>query len=432
MSRKHRSRSGAWSRRPVFRKHQRLTPKRLNRIHDYHATRLRHALLGLAGPGVVYGYAVGTGTERKSKCKKSRIHVDCGLAIDHCGRMLHWPGGRISMGELAGLAPEEAGWYTLSAHYSERRVRSDRRCYRRGGDWIREGVAFSLEPGCREVPWSCPEHRRRCVSPTDYVCGRLGADDVAVPPYKDLKALCADCGELCAVGHDDWLYDPEGLPLACVEIYRPEPGRQDAEPALGFAPSEPKICAHRPYVYRNPLLYELIRGCNVDLARVESLSWQDWVVNWGGEVGWDHQVPRADFNKRFKSKEGFTIRFTRPIRTATLHPASIFLRAVVQERRGDYWEGRRIPCEPKVLDERDGYARAVRLEFEKDWLRAEVHGKRSTLDFGARIELVVRGSLLRDECGCMLDARPLGFDPEKPGQTMPGDDFVAVFRLAAN
>ena len=430
MSKKHRSRRADWAERPVFRKHQRLTPERLNRIHDHQATRLRHALLGLAGPGVVYGYAIRRDDGGQCRIKKGRIYISCGLAVDPCGRMLYWSGGWVGVSDLAGAEPEREGKYTLLVHYAERRTGSDGRCCRRGAEWVQEGVVFSLEKGCQAVSSPCPEQSRECISTTDYICGRLGAAHTGTPPDEHLRALYTDCGDLSAVGPDHWLYDPNGLSLACVEICRPDVDRKGREcPAeFVFCPSQPEICAHRPYVFRNPLLAELIRGCHVDLARVKKLSWQDWILD-----GWQAQVAWDDLRDRFKSKGGFTIWFTKPIHKRTLHPASIFLRALIQERRGDYWEGRRIPYKPEYLEDQDGdskYARGVRLVFEKDWLEAEILGRRSTLDDGAQIELVVRGSLLRDQCGCMLDARPLGFDEDKPGQAMPGDDFVAVFRVA--
>ena len=65
-----------------------------------------------------------------------------------------------------------------------------------------------------------------------------------------------------------------------------------------------------------------------------------------------------------------------------------------------------------------------------DELASEIEARHSIFDDGALIELVIRGSLLRDHCGCMLDARPLDIADNKPRQARPGGDFLAVFRLA--
>ena len=109
----------------------------------------------------------------------------------------------------------------------------------------------------------------------------------------------AEPGELCPTGVDDWLYDPDPevcVPIACVEICdlanRDAPSRgsskrssPDCEPRYGFCPTAPDTCRVRPFVYRNPLLYELVKGCDVELPRVQEISWQDWI-----DRGWRERV----------------------------------------------------------------------------------------------------------------------------------------------
>ena len=82
------------------------------------------------------------------------------------------------------------------------------------------------------------------------------------------------------------------------------------------------------------------------------------------------------------------------------------------------------------LDLHEDCAGGVRLVPEDDWIQAEITGRRSTLFYGARIEFTLRGQLLRDKCGQMLDARPLDIDSCARCQARPGDDFVTVFRVA--
>jgi hypothetical protein len=83
-----------------------------------------------------------------------------------------------------------------------------------------------------------------------------------------------------------------------------------------------------------------------------------------------------------------------------------------------------------ALDEEGDTVRGVRLVPDSDWLAAEVTGRRSTIFRGARFEVTIRGQLLRDACGRMLDARPLDIPLAERGQERPGGDFVSAFRIA--
>ena len=106
--------------RPVFRDNQRLTPERLNRIHEHQAQRLRMMQLGVAGHGVVYGFKITTDNDHKCKTDEGKIHIGCGLAFDCLGRQLYWPGGWIAVEELCGEKPDCEGVYALWVHYAER------------------------------------------------------------------------------------------------------------------------------------------------------------------------------------------------------------------------------------------------------------------------------------------------------------------------
>ncbi len=427
MVQKEQSQTTDWMERPVFRDHQRLTPERLNRMHENHATRMRHALLGLAGPGVIYGYAIETDDERKCKMKNGSIYISCGLAIDCHGRQLYWPGGWIDVNDLGGEKPKCDGRYTLWVHYAERKASGygHNDCNGDEADWIGEGVVFTLTQECKPVTQQCPDHCGECISPTDYVCGRLGGDEVVIPPDEYLHKLCEHPGKLCVVGCDDWLYDPDaGLPLACVAICDLTGGRMDCDPEYGFCPDEPYVCDNRPYVYRNPLLYELIRGCHTDLACVEKLSFEDWLTH-----GWDNPLPWDVFATGIKG--GMNVWFSKPIEKKTLHRTSVFVTAIVQEYATLFQDCLRLPVQAMpMLDANDDFARGVRLEFHSRWLDRQVDDEPSRFASGAIIEFTVRGAMLRDKCGCMLDARPLGFPKHKPGQAMPGDDFVVTFCVA--
>ena len=154
------------------------------------------------------------------------------------------------------------------------------------------------------------------------------------------------------------------------------------------------------------MLFELARDCHIDLARVASLSWEEWLVEGGQPVSWDK------FADQFKpGADGFVVWFTKPIVARTLHDASILLTALIQENDADYWKVRRIPIKIEPLNELNGLAQGVRLCPDEEWCTSEITQRRSTLCHGALIEFTIRGQMLRDHCGRMLDARPL---PPRP------------------
>jgi hypothetical protein len=249
-----------------------------------------------------------------------------------------------------------------------------------------------------------------------------------------------------------WCYDATaGVPIACVDICdwsRPaeELGKPGGDHAGRTAACEPcySICEVREdqasvvrHVYRTPLLYELINCCDVVLPRVTAVSWQEWL-----DLGWESAVPWGDFAARIQvtdpaadPADGFTIWFSRPIHIATLHSGSVILAAIPQEPEADYWVEKRVPLEevrpvqPTTGPAGDELARAVQLIPTSDWIAAEITGNRSSLMYGARFELTIRGQLLRDGCGRMLDARPVGMDGSGRCQGRPGDDFVSVFEV---
>lgn len=427
MAQKQRMQAMEWMERPVFRKLQKLTPERLNRIQDHQAMRLRHTLIGLAGPGVVYGFALDTDDKHHCRVERGRIYIGCGLAIDCHGRHLYWPGGWIGVADLAGDRPHCEGHYTLWVHYAERYGDGIGQCGcdEEDSDWVREGVVFSLTRYCKPAEEPCPEHRADCASLTDYVCGRAGADEVGIPPDQYLDKLCAEPGELCPVDDGEWLYDPEaGLSLACVTICDLSGEAKDCDPIFGFCAEEPQVCQHRPYVYRNRLLFELIRGYHLDVARVRKMSFEHWLSH-----GWDDPLPWQEFARGIH--QGLSVWFDKPIQTRTLHRTSVFVSVIVQEYATLFQDTLRLPVQNMAMLEAQGdYARGVRLEFHKGWLKRQVDDEPSRFSSGAIIEFTVRGAMLRDECDCMLDARPLGFPKCKPGQAMPGDDFVVAFCVA--
>jgi hypothetical protein len=408
-----------WTRRPLFAPSQMLTAEQLNLMMDEQRMLTEKLMRGLHGHGVIFGLAV-TREEGPTPLK-----VSCGMALDRHGRLLHWPGGAVTKAEMTPM-PECEGRFTLSIHYARREVPgggcgpcSDR------PQWIEEGVVYSLRHECQPLDRACVTPSDACCIDLDeYVCLRNAAHDGLLPAAADLEWACKQPGGLCRIGCSDIFYDAEaGIPIACVEI-RNLCDNPDCEPVWGFA-KVGEACEVRPWVYRTPLLYELIKGCQNDLARVESVQWG---ANKSSGDGWPDDVPWDEVAEALR--QGPEIAFTKQVRADTVHPGSVFLTAILWERQADYMLTRRVPVALQALDADDGFASRFRLRINPDWVRNEVE-TRSELKTGGRLELTIRGQMIRDRCDNMLDALPLDYAPRTPPHSRPGDDFVTLLRFAA-
>ena len=436
-----------WTRRPRFSPNQMLTAQQLQTLLNGQREHSAMLMRALHGRGVIFGFAVTPGErkceeeqyERNSLAKgaqkelaerrqrgwvwagSTRLDISCGMALDRHGRLLRWPAGMLRYRDLVGRK-RCGGAHTLLVHYAERRVR-------KGGcgpcadhaEWDEEGVLFSLAEGCDHAERSCPDHSG-CTSWDDYICARTASGGDKLPVPDDLATACEPPGELCQIECSDLWYDPAaGIPIGCV--WAADLAQEGCEERWGFA-AIGETCAARPYVHRTPLLYELIRGCQDDLARVESLSWQDWLVD-PARQDWKHDVPWADLESAMRDPDGMTITFTKPSDVRTVHPASVFLTSVYWEKDSDYLLARRIPAFPVPIGD-GAFETRFRLFIDRSWIESEL-ASRSHFREGGRIELTIRGQMLRDACRNMLDAAPLFYDPVSPRQSQPGDDFYAVF-----
>jgi hypothetical protein len=414
----------AWFVRPFFSPKQKLTAHSLNQILDDQLQREALLARALHGHGVVFGLEVRAegGPELK---------LTCGLALDRHGRMLYREAAELHYDRLAGPHPDAEGRYVLSIHYAERREeKSGCGPCESAPEWIEQGVVFTLRPHCEPPHRSCPDiPDGSCINLDEYLCLRTGAHSGDVPPQPDLKWGCVPQGQLCRT-ECGWRYDDEaGVPLALVHLLNIR-GDADCDPIWAFA-ERVDNCSVRSFVSRTPLLLELIRGCHTDLPKVQEFSWQEWTL-----AGYDAEVAWDDFRKRCENSRGFQIRFTKAIHVGTIHPGSIFLTAIISDADADFNHVLQIPLdsrEPFKFLDRDGdYASWIQLNINKNWKDNQVRGNYGSLYFrGGRIELTIRGQLLRDFCGNMLDARLIGHSPRGPEHLRAGDDFVALFRVVS-
>ena len=434
-----------WIRRPLFSPSQMLTAQQLNLLMEGQRRQSDMLMRALHGHGIIFGYAVSLFAGRRAQgpavaaaLKRGKLWVECGMALDRHGRLLNWPDDTLAFCDIVNRPKRDqdcAGWYTLRVHYARRRVP-------KGGcgpcadkpEWIEEGVAFTLVPAprqgrpagrpCPEADRACPHpaDQDACISWEDYICLRTRGASGALPPASDLEWACFIPGEPCPDDCGEIEYDADaGIPIACVRVANV--AAKNCPREWGFTEIG-QACEVRPRVYRTPLLYELVRGCQDNLARVESLSWQDWIVDPARHI-WDFDVPWGEFRDRLLDPDGLKIAFTKPILVRTVHPGSVFLTSVYWEKRADYMVTRRIPAYPRPTTEGD-FATEFRLEIRPEWIGNELTS-RSELREGGRIELTIRGQLLRDRCRNMLNAVPLFYEPKTPGQDQAGADFTAIF-----
>jgi hypothetical protein len=148
----------------------------------------------------------------------------------------------------------------------------------------------------------------------------------------------------------------------------------------------------------------------------------------GGPAPWNEFSARIQAIDETDADDGFAIWFTRPVRADTLTTASVVLSAITQEELADYWMAGRVPIEVRPLEVSGDLARGVQLVADAEWLDGEVTGKRSSLTDGFRLEITIRGQLLRDDCGHMLDAVPTDLGCA-PCQGRPGDDLIWAFEV---
>lgn len=417
-----------WTRRPLFSPSQMLTAEQLNlMMHEEHG-RTEKLMRGLHGHGVIFGLAV-TREEEPTPLK-----VSCGMALDPHGRLLYWSGGGVTLDDMVPM-PDCQGLFTLSIHYARREVPgsgcgpcSDQ------PQWIEEGVIYSLrhegdecrriDRGCVRPREACGDEEARCIGLDEYVCLRNGSDEGPLDSADDLEWACREPGALTRIGCRDVFYDAgAGIPIACLEV-RNLCENPKCDPQWGFG-EVLETCEVRPWVYRTPLLYELIKGCQNDLARVESVNWGEIP---GSAGGWPDDVTWEQFAGALRA--GPEIIFTKAVRTDTVHPGSVFLTAILWERQADYMLTRRIPASLQPVDADNGFAKTFRLRVNLDWIRNEID-TRSELKSGGRVELTIRGQMIRDRCDNLLDALPLGYEPRTPPHSRPGGDFVALLRFAA-
>ena len=445
---------------------KRLTADAFRLEQRYHVDR-RHLLnRAIHGWGVVYGY--GVDAVSPSDCYddgSGRLRVDAGLALDRCGRELLQVGKvRLDLGDVifvdqrgARISPDPAArpqpgpCWLLSVHYAEQpggpvTVSDPCSCDRHEHDHVCETVRYSLtlvdcDDCCREE--ECELHcgcgTGRCCEeppaspPRDYEAARAGLPPDEAPKRGGCRCLCdylmglkvgGECG-LCEVEErcgKVWVDLRNGVPLACVKLEV-----DDCDRWTFGADVEP--CGPRRLVKRNDLLFDLIRGC--DLTRIVEIGWADWHRRDSPPVPFDafSDALGPDDHGSEATTRDFWVRFSGPVREATLRPDCFAMTVLSTEREGGWWQVLRVPI---VRIDTTVVAPVPGRVVEAAWLADAVRGRRSLFLGGeTRVEIEVRGDFIVDCNGQTVDANAVGLSPSPTGNGKPGDSFLSTFCVEA-
>lgn len=408
----------------------------------------RRRLLNRAvhGWGVVFGFAL--------KLCERKVEVGAGLALDevgheillaHCRELkpsqvmvLSHQDGECCLDRHAELS---AGRWILAVHYAERPIESVKLtagcgCDKTEHNYICETLVFSLRPAEERCPCGeplCPQ----CHCCQDSCGSKARGPHSCLCHWSTSLDLSDGGGPLC-----EWQAYKVALcnrvDLACVTIDRNE----DDECNPWYFRCIDDACGPRRLVKRNDLLYDLLRGC--DLTRIEWISWGEWHRR-------EDPVDWQEFEKRLHENDaaGFTVRFTGPVRIATLTTDCFAMSAYFPVEDSGWYAAFRVPLDQLKFaargnDDPEGTTREVGIVVSQAWYHDEVCSHHVKFRDGpTTIEIEVRGDLIHDCNGQAVDANSNAFAlsedpvligaaipiPKRGGNGTPGGSFLSVFRV---
>ena len=288
-----------WTRRPLFSPSQMLTAEQLNLMMDDQRARTEKLMRGLHGHGVIFGLAV-TREEGPTPLE---------------GELRHGARPPRAPAPLGRAAPSRR---TICAEMPECEDRSRSRSTMRGArfpgrgcgpcsdrpQWIEEGVVYQPPPRMRAArPRLRPRRARPAASTSTNMsaCATAPTRGRCRPP-PIWQWACGQAGQLSRHGLQRHLLRRRGrnsdrLRRCSRTLRKPATAIRN-----GASAKCSTTCEVRPWVYRTPLLYELIKGCQNDLARVESVRWGPELSS--GADGWPDDVPWEDFAEALRRRAG--------------------------------------------------------------------------------------------------------------------------------
>jgi hypothetical protein len=328
---------------------------------------------------------------RRIPCDECCDPFDCGLECD-CGT------GRCCEPENP---PDDR---KDPKHPTDQIVLKEQRDSRKHGEAPRDRLAFK-RGGCR-----CLCDHLTHLSPGEDCGGRLC--EIEEP-----------CGRV-------WVDLSHSVPIACLEIVPDECG------GWTFG-DEVDECGPRRLVKRNDLLFDLVRGC--DLTRIVEIGWGKWHRNIA-TVSFDElsqMMAPEDKDKPEYVLRDFWIKFSRPVREATLLPDCFAMTVLSVDTEGGWWNVLRVPVVrldtkfvPPAPGDPVGHVRGAKLVVDGSWFEDGFYGRHSVFYAGeTSIEIEVRGDFIVDCNGQPVDANAVGLLTAPTGNGTPGGTFVSSIRV---
>lgn len=368
--------------------------------------------------------------------------VGAGLAFDQSGRevvledpvqlsaentvLLVWSEGGWQARSLDGL---DAGDYVLAAHYAERKVGSTVQpewcgCGKPERTHLCETVVFSLRRDkCRCGDTDCPRCDP-CVT-DDCTSDHLGSHARLVA-WATQRAAHPETGLTCKIleGHD---IASDRVDLACVSIVRKPEHCRPIEITRVDASTPRRI------VKTNDSLFDLIRGCG--LTRIAEISWQKLVDDRSTSVtdflAWftGGRKPQTEPPTDFEC--GFRIRFTDPVKTATMSPSAIAISVFERDKRSRWLAPSRAPItKVSPVDAKGDLATEFIVMVDPEWVEDEMDDEASFLAFDdVLMEIEIRGDLIEDCSGQTVDANTHGTRIVPSGNGTPGGTHLTSFSI---
>lgn len=444
---------------------KRLTPDSFRVEQRYQLERRRLLNRAIHGWGVVYGYGVKStpANERSNETASGRLTIGPGLALDECGRellqteMIEQALDQIIMldGKDTLIPPSQdentkAVCCLLSVHYAEQAIgpvsiNDPCSCERNEWEHVCETVRYSLRPidcgkCCNDFPCDLDPECQNSPCCEEPVPDASGNQDNAVPSEKrktftrgGCRSLCEHLTDLQLGGEACSLCEIEepcarvrvdlrnGVPLACVVLVLDDCNEYTFS-------SNIEACGPRRLVKRSDLLFDLIRGC--DLTQISKISWGDWHR---GEVPFGKF--KDYFGKPHSNGNGgnlttFTVSFSRPVRADTVTADCFAMVALFHEREGGWREPLRVPIVDVDKKPKSGLIEEATLIVRTKWVNDAILGDETRFDnFGARVEIQIRGDYILDCHGQAVDANAAGLRAFPTGNGSPGGTYVSTFKV---
>jgi hypothetical protein len=260
---------------------------------------------------------------------------------------------------------------------------------------IRDSYVLSVKrPDEVCIPDDCPKHcplsEDKLSSMHTYLCGQL-------------KEACPECPEKCCVV------------LAEVTV----------TPAAD-ATQQPSVvvdaCSKRQLVYRNAMLYDLIRCFHGNLPHITAINWKSN----GATIAWD------DFKSGIY-KKGLKVWFDKKMDSATINADTFLVMVKMEDSDTGNYRYEMIPGDVSYSYDDGTKSSAATFTITSKWLVDVFLGYSKVREKGGEFMVVLKGDFIMSDGNACGPAQALDGDfigAELPtGSGAPGGDFESWFYI---